>query len=119
MGGIFGRRKKNQFDPNFPPYNDPYYPGMSRGGFGMSPSGYGMPPGGYGGPPPYPYGPSYDPSGGLGSYDPYDIYGYGYEPTEPFENYYGGPMRGGPYGGRYGRGKFDDKDENFYEKISI
>jgi hypothetical protein len=108
MGGIFGRRKKTQFDPNSPFY-DPYNPG----GLGVPPPGYGGPPPGYGGPPPgytvpppYPYG-GYDPYSRYGEYDPMDIYGYGYSPTESFESFYGGPMGRGPYnyGGRYGRGK--------------
>jgi len=101
MGGIFGRifgRKPKPGDPNFSPYNDPFYPGMSQGGFGMPLGGYPMAP-------PYPYGGGYDP-GGMGEYDPYDIYGYG-GPTNSFETY-GGRMGGGPYNygrGRYGRGK--------------
>jgi hypothetical protein len=91
MGGIFGRRKKTQFDPYLSPYNDPFYQGVPPGG-------YGMPPSRYPAPPPYPYGAGYDPYSGFGEYDPYDIYGYG--PTESFESYYGGPMRRG----RHGRG---------------
>ena len=92
MGGIFGRKKTPEFDPNLYPYNDPnndpfYDP------FG---------PPGYGGPPPYPYGqgggygapPPYGQGGGLGSYDPYDIYGY--DPTYSMESYYGGTRRGRP-----------------------
>ncbi len=96
MGGIFGRRKTNQFNPYGPPYNDPFYQGA--------------PPTGYPAPPPYPYPPPYGPYGDeYGEYDPNDPYGYGYgysyEPTDYFESY-GGPMRRGSYGGRYGRGKF-------------
>lgn len=86
MGGIFGRKKKNQFDPNSP-FFDPYGP----------------PPPGYGAPPPYPYGSSdpfgqyggYSGYGGYGEYDPMDVYGYGYPPTESFESFYGGPHRRG------------------------
>jgi hypothetical protein len=91
MGGRFGRKKKNQFDPNLPPYYDPYYPSGPQGGYGM--------------PPPYPYGAGYNPYERYDEYDPMDIYGYGYPPTESMETYYGGPMRRGPYGGRYARGK--------------
>ena len=92
MGGRFGRKKPNSLDPNFPPNYDPNFVSMGPGGFG--------------GPPPYPpYGPGYGPNSGLGSYDPYDNYGYDYPMTDTFESFYGGSMRPGPHGGRYGRGK--------------
>lgn len=101
MGGRFSRKKKNQLDPNFSPYYDPGYPGAGPG------------PGGY--PPPYPYGGAgFDPYGG--EFDPNDIYGYGYPPTDTYLSMYGGGMGGGPYnyGGRYGRGKvFKIEMKNF------
>jgi len=93
MGGRFSRRRKNEYDPNYPPYNDPYYQRYPPGGYSMPPGGYGMPPGGYSRRAPYPYGPGNDPYGGIsgyGGYEPYDDYGYAYEPTESMEGYYGG-----------------------------
>jgi hypothetical protein len=91
MGGIFGRRKTN---PAYP--NDPFY----------QPGPYGVPPTGL--PGSYPYQPGYDPSGGLGGYDPNEPYGYGYgygDTYDPLLTSYGAGMGRGYYGGRYGRGK--------------
>jgi hypothetical protein len=91
MGNRFGRKKKTEFfDPYYFPYNNPYGGGYPSGG-----PGYGMPPG-------------YEQEGGLGDYDPYDVYGYGYHPSTSFESIYGRGMgmrrRSNPYAGQYGRG---------------
>ena len=99
MGGLFGRNKRKPDPFGQPGYNDPFYSGLPPvpygGGYGLS---------GYGGPPPY--GGGYDPGGPYGEFDPYENYGYGYEPTLSFESQFGGPMGRGPnYGGRYGRSR--------------
>ena len=105
MGGIFGRKKTQQFDPNQYPFNDPFNDPFAGGGFGAPPPYPPYPPGGYGASP-LSYTPSYDPGGGLGYYDPYE--NYGYDPTYSMESY-GGTLGSLPnyYGGRRGRGKFD------------
>lgn len=77
MGSRSGKNKQPQFDPNFGPYEDPFYP---------EPPGY------------PPYVPGYPPYGSF-EQDPYGMYGYGGGYTNTFESY--GPP---PYGGRFGRG---------------
>jgi hypothetical protein len=71
MGGLIGKRA---------PENDPFYNTV---------------------PPPPTIPPGYDPSGGLGAYDPSEEYEY--DPA-----YYGRPIKPRPniYGGRYAQGEF-------------
>ena len=71
--------------------------GRNRGVVQNDPFYSAVPPGGY------------DPSGGLGAYDPYEQYGYTleYQPTETMGGLYGRPPNIGPnnYGGLYAQGK--------------
>ena len=63
-------------------------------------------------PPPTAYQTVYDPSGGLGAYDPYG--GHEYVPTRTMGNLYGGTVVPQPsrYGGLYAQGKVLARKKN-------